>query len=172
MGRIRAGSRRCQQVRAGAPAGSLTANAGLAAVSELCGRLGVIEALDAAAGPVKQRDRGLGAGELRTGIGHGLLPEVLAGRGNCPPPPDLRLLSPAPHPGPRPVRPNRRKAPQTANPAPTPGLSACPLPGILAHQDHLQRQGSAHRAIRGVGSDRCLARLAHRAAIRSPAICS
>ena len=78
MGRIRAGSRRCQQVRAGAPAGSLTANAGLAAVSELCGRLGVIEALDAAAGPVKQRDRGLGAGELLTGIGHGLLPEVLA----------------------------------------------------------------------------------------------
>ena len=78
MGRIRAGSRRCQQVRAGAPAGSLTANAGLAAVSELCGQLGVIEALDAAAGSVKHRDRGLGAGELRTGIGHGLLPEVLA----------------------------------------------------------------------------------------------
>jgi hypothetical protein len=38
----------------------------------------VIEALDAAAGSVKHRDRGLGAGELRTGIGHGLLPEVLA----------------------------------------------------------------------------------------------
>jgi hypothetical protein len=61
VGRIRAGSRRRQQVRAGAPDGSLTANAGLAAVSELCGQLGVIEALDAAAGPVKQRDHGLGA---------------------------------------------------------------------------------------------------------------
>jgi hypothetical protein len=62
VGRIRAGSRRRQQVRAGAPDGSLTANAGLAAVSELCGQLGVIEALDAAAGPVKQRDHGVGAG--------------------------------------------------------------------------------------------------------------
>jgi Transposase DDE domain group 1 len=55
-------------VRAGAPDRSLTANAGLAAVTELCERLGVIEALDAAVGPVKQRDRGFGAGELLTGI--------------------------------------------------------------------------------------------------------
>ena len=59
---------RRQQVRAGAPDRSLTANAGLAAITELCGRLGVIEALDAAVGPVKQRDRGFGAGELLTGI--------------------------------------------------------------------------------------------------------
>jgi len=55
-------------VRAGAPDASLTANAGLAAVTELCGRLGVIEAVDAAVGPVKQRDRGFGAGELLCGI--------------------------------------------------------------------------------------------------------
>jgi hypothetical protein len=48
--------------------GALTANAGLAAVTELCGRLGVIDALDAAVGPVKQRDRGFGAGELLCGI--------------------------------------------------------------------------------------------------------
>src|SRR5581483_3689593 len=41
---------------------------GLAAVSELCDRLGVIGALEAAIGPVKQRDRGFGAGELLTGI--------------------------------------------------------------------------------------------------------
>ena len=34
----------------------LTANAGLAAISELCDRLGVIEALDTAVGPIKQRD--------------------------------------------------------------------------------------------------------------------
>jgi hypothetical protein len=68
VSRIRAGGRRRQQVRAGAPDRSLTANAGLAAVTELCGRLGVIEALDAAVGPVKQRDRGFGAGELLTGI--------------------------------------------------------------------------------------------------------
>jgi hypothetical protein len=66
--RIRGGSRRCQRVRAGAPDASLTANAGLAAVTELCDRLGVIGALDAAVGPIKQRDRGLGAGELLCGI--------------------------------------------------------------------------------------------------------
>jgi hypothetical protein len=48
--------------------GVLTANAGLAVVTELCGRLGVIEAIDAAVGPIKQRDRGFGAGELLCGI--------------------------------------------------------------------------------------------------------
>jgi hypothetical protein len=64
--RSRAGKR--QQVRIGAPDQSLTPNAGLAAVSELCSRLGVIAALDAAVGPIKQRNRGYGAGELLTGI--------------------------------------------------------------------------------------------------------
>jgi Transposase DDE domain group 1 len=57
-----------QQPRIGAPDRSLTPNAGLAAITELCGRLGVIEALDMAVGPVKQRERGFGAGELLTGI--------------------------------------------------------------------------------------------------------
>ena len=57
-----------QQVQTGAPDRTLTANAGLAAVTGLCGRLGVIEALDAAIGPVKQRNRGYRAGELLTGI--------------------------------------------------------------------------------------------------------
>jgi hypothetical protein len=50
------------------PDGALTPNAGLAAVTGLCDRLGVIGALDAAVGPVKQRDRGFGAGQLLTGI--------------------------------------------------------------------------------------------------------
>ena len=68
VSRIRSGGRRRQQVRAGAPDRSLTANAGLAAVTELRGRLGVIEAVDAAVGPIKQRDRGFGAGELLSGI--------------------------------------------------------------------------------------------------------
>ena len=63
-----AGSRERQQARIGAPDAALTSNAGLAAVSELCDRLGVIEAMDAAVGPIKQRDRGFGAGELLTGI--------------------------------------------------------------------------------------------------------
>jgi Transposase DDE domain group 1 len=68
VSRIRGGSPRRRRVRAGAPDRSLTANAGLAAVTELCDRLGVIEALDAAVGPIKQRDRGFGAGELLAGI--------------------------------------------------------------------------------------------------------
>jgi hypothetical protein len=65
---IRVGRRKRQQVRVGAPDAALTANAGLAAVGELCDRLGVVEALDAAVGPIKQRDRGCGAGELLCGI--------------------------------------------------------------------------------------------------------
>ena len=68
MVRIRGGSGRRQRVRAGAPDASLTANAGLAAVTELCGRLGVTEAVDAAVGAIKQRERGFGAGELLCGI--------------------------------------------------------------------------------------------------------
>ena len=68
MSRIRAGGRRRQQVRAGAPDAALTPSAGLVVVTELCDRLGVIEAVDAAVGPIKQRDRGFGAGELLTGI--------------------------------------------------------------------------------------------------------
>ena len=69
MKRIRSGAGTSQQQpRIGAPDPALTPNAGLAAVTELCGRLGVIGALDAAAGPIKQRDRGFGAGELLTGL--------------------------------------------------------------------------------------------------------
>ena len=55
-----AGKRR--QARIGAPDRSLTPDAGLAVVSELCSRLGLIGALDAAVGPIKQRERGHGAG--------------------------------------------------------------------------------------------------------------
>jgi hypothetical protein len=62
------GRRKQRQVRIGAADGALTANAGLAAVTELCGRLGVIEAVNAAVGPIKQRDRGFGPGELLCGI--------------------------------------------------------------------------------------------------------
>jgi hypothetical protein len=66
--RIRGSKRKRRQVRVGAPDRALTANAGLAAVAELCDRLGVVEELDAAVGPIKQRDRGFGAGELLAGI--------------------------------------------------------------------------------------------------------
>ena len=67
-GRAAAGAFQARQPRVGAPDAALTPNAGLAAITELCGRLGVIGALDAAVGPVKQRDRGFGAGELLAGI--------------------------------------------------------------------------------------------------------
>ena len=68
MSRIRGGAGKRRQARIGAADRSLTANAGLTAVSELCSRLGVIEAIDAATGPIKQRDRGFSAGELVAGI--------------------------------------------------------------------------------------------------------
>jgi hypothetical protein len=66
--RIRGAKRKRQQVRVGAADRALTPNAGIAAVTELCDRLGVIGALDAAVGPARQRDRGAGAGQLLTGI--------------------------------------------------------------------------------------------------------
>src|SRR5260370_41504994 len=67
--RIRSGPGRSrQQPRIGAPDPARTANAGLAAITELCDQLGVIAALDTAVGPIKQRERGFGAGELLAGI--------------------------------------------------------------------------------------------------------
>ena len=69
MNRIRSGAgRRRLQPRIGAPDWALTPNAGLAVITELCDRLGVIGALDTAVGPIKQRERGFGAGELLTGM--------------------------------------------------------------------------------------------------------
>ena len=69
MKRIRSGAgKRWQQPRIGAPDPALTPNAGLAAITGLCDRLGVISALDRAVGPIKQRDRGFGAGELLAGL--------------------------------------------------------------------------------------------------------
>jgi hypothetical protein len=52
----------------GAPDPAVIGHAGLVAVSELVERLGVIEALDAAIGPIKQRDRGFTAGEMLVGL--------------------------------------------------------------------------------------------------------
>lgn len=50
----------------GAPDPSLTGASGVLAVSELVERLGVVELLDAGVGPIKQRDRGVGGGQLLT----------------------------------------------------------------------------------------------------------
>ena len=52
------------QVRIGAPDASLTPASGVVAVAELVGRLGVVQALDDAVGTIKQRDRGVSAGQF------------------------------------------------------------------------------------------------------------
>ena len=56
------------RVRVGAPDASLTPVSGVVAVAELVGRLGVIGALDDAVGVIKQRDRGLSAGEFLVAV--------------------------------------------------------------------------------------------------------
>ena len=55
-------------MRVGAPDPSLTAVSGMAAVTELVDRLGMITLLEAAVGRIKQRCRGFGAGELLVGL--------------------------------------------------------------------------------------------------------
>jgi hypothetical protein len=57
-----------QAVRIGAPDPTLTSVSGMAAVTELVERLGLIEHLDGAVGPIKRRNRGHGAGELLVGM--------------------------------------------------------------------------------------------------------
>lgn len=64
MSRLRGRGRRRRQIRIGAAEESLTGCAGVTAIGELVERLGVVEALDAAVGPIKERDRGLSAGEF------------------------------------------------------------------------------------------------------------
>jgi hypothetical protein len=55
-------------MRVGAPDSSLTSVSGMAAVTELVERLGVVSALDTAVGPIKRRDRGFSAGEVLVGL--------------------------------------------------------------------------------------------------------
>ena len=55
-------------VRVGAPDPSLTPVSGMAAVTELVDRLGMIRLLDAAIGPIKARGRGFTGGELLVGL--------------------------------------------------------------------------------------------------------
>jgi hypothetical protein len=68
VSRVRGGKGMRARVRIGASDPSLTAVSGMVAVSELCERLGVIEALDGAVGPIKQRARGQSAGGLLVGL--------------------------------------------------------------------------------------------------------
>lgn len=66
--RIRDDRRGGRQVRVGASDPALTPVAGMVAVRELCDRLRLISSIDQAAGPVKQRDRGHGLGEVLVGM--------------------------------------------------------------------------------------------------------
>jgi len=56
------------KIKIGAADPSLTAAGGMLAVTELCGKLGLIEALDEAMGPVKQRRRGFTGGQVLAGM--------------------------------------------------------------------------------------------------------
>jgi hypothetical protein len=55
-------------LRIGAADPTLTPVSGMAAITELVERLGLIEFLDRAVGPIKRRNRGFGAGELLVGM--------------------------------------------------------------------------------------------------------
>jgi hypothetical protein len=55
-------------VRVGAPDPSLTPVSGMAAVTELVDRLGMIRLLDVAIGPIKARGRGFTGGQLLVGL--------------------------------------------------------------------------------------------------------
>ena len=68
VGRLRGKRRSRPGVRVGAPDPALTGVSGLAAVSAVVERLGVVALLDAAIGPIKCRARGVGAGELLVGM--------------------------------------------------------------------------------------------------------
>jgi hypothetical protein len=52
----------------GAPDPALTGVSGMAAITELCDQLEVVDALDAAVCPIKQRARGHSAGGLLVGL--------------------------------------------------------------------------------------------------------
>ncbi len=62
MGRVREIARLRRRVRIGAPDPRLTQFLGMAAVTELVDRLGMITLLDAGIGPIKSRDRGVTGG--------------------------------------------------------------------------------------------------------------
>jgi hypothetical protein len=66
--RVRGRRARRARVQVGATEESLTRFSGLAAVTELVDRLGVIDRLDTAVGPIKTRDRGFTAGQVLVGM--------------------------------------------------------------------------------------------------------
>jgi hypothetical protein len=67
-----------RRVRVGAADPSLTATSGVAAVAEFVDKLDVVATLEGAVGPIKQRARGVGAGELLVGLAQS---QLLGGAG-------------------------------------------------------------------------------------------
>ena len=86
-------------MRIGAPDGSLTGSAGVAALAELIDRLGVVGLLDEHIGPIKARDRGVTGGQLLVAmaqsqlLGGDALVDLDRQRGDA-----ARLLSAVPSP--------------------------------------------------------------------------
>jgi len=68
VGRVREIHRLRRRVRVGAPDPSVTSFSGMAAVTELVDRLGMIRLLDATIGPIKSRDRGFTGGQVLVGL--------------------------------------------------------------------------------------------------------
>jgi DDE family transposase len=68
VGRLREIQWLRRRVWIGAPDPTVTGVSGMAAVSELVDRLGMIKLLDAAIGPIKARGRGLSGGQLLVGM--------------------------------------------------------------------------------------------------------
>jgi hypothetical protein len=64
VSRLRGRRKGRKQLRIGAPDESLTGFAGVTVIAELVDRLGMVEALDTEIGPIKDRDRGLSAGQF------------------------------------------------------------------------------------------------------------
>jgi hypothetical protein len=80
VARLRSRKHGRKRVRVGKPDVSLTGSAGVAALAELVVRLGVVDVLDGHLGAIKQRDRGVSAGQLLVALaqcqllgGHGLV---------------------------------------------------------------------------------------------------
>lgn len=89
---------RGQRVRIGKPDPTVTGLAGLVAVEELSGRLGLVRELDRGIGPIKQRARGLTGGQLLVGMATAQLvgQDCLAGMDRVRTDPASALLHDAP----------------------------------------------------------------------------
>lgn len=85
MRKIRGPQRGRRRVQIGAPDASVTGCAGVAVLGELIDRVGVVEALDTAVGPIKARDRGATAGEFLVSLAQAQLcgHDYLVGLDRC-----------------------------------------------------------------------------------------